>query len=314
MKKIYCIVLVILILTLQCLNVSAVELNNDSLNNMKHFSIDTSNLLKKEEKLSKEEYKSILKSVGYSETIINSFSDEDIELLFENVINIETQVGYFKVNSTGEVYVISEEKCMNEVNSISSNNDGWEANTSDDGYMRMTISCAYLEPSSQNNEKGWYMFYTWYEWLIIPKNRLNDALSVASSSFDWLKSSDWLTKMYYNATDANGNSFSFDGPTKTIDDLTVEREGFYYTRELPLNDGNFNITYIQIFSQAKCRIFNYNIYQPVTVHVKYVHAKKALSGNAKYEWANTGKIGVKLDNILVSKTDYYFYTDFSYNP
>lgn len=145
-----------------------------------------------------------------------------------------------------------------------------------------------------------------------------DALSEASDSFYGGSSSNHSSSMFYDATDANGNPIHFSGTKidKNSSNYNIENEGFYCTWNLPDDvEDALTINYVQIYAQAKCQLLNPDAAQSIIVHIKYVHAQSILfSLNAKYEWTNSGKIGVKLDNFGETKTDYYFTTAFNYVP
>lgn len=264
----------------------------------------------------------ILKQIGFHEKTINGMSDSEIDAILQNAISIRTDIAYLKVNDDGVSVIVSEEECMNAVqqynNYVStSSNDNWE-NWTDGEYMRMTISCVYLEPSASSDEKGWYNFHTWYEWLTMPNNRLVDAMSIAAPICIWpAKNSagaDYYSSMYYQVIDANGNSLIFNAPIKTDTDLSVESGGFYYTWDLPNNDTDLKVNYIQIYMRGKARDPKEDNPHMLTVHVKYVHTKKVLSSTPVFAWTTTDKFGVYLNKTTMNKTNYYFESSFIYTP
>lgn len=266
----------------------------------------------------------ILRTLGYHEETIAGMAPEDIDLMMEDAVSFQIQVVYMKANEDGTTSVISEEDCLsameaqqNAIATASGDNDGWGNWTSSDGYLRMTVSSVYIDPSSMNGQKGWYYFHTWYEWLIVPTYRLTDAMSIAAPSCTWdtLNANNaYYSSAYYLAKDVNGNTGTFNEPVKTTQDLTVASEGIYYEWQMPIDGGN-TVTYIQFYVRARARITDFSSSKQVGVYIKYVHTYPILTSNPSFEWSSTGDIGVSLNfNLQVASNNYFFNISHEYNP
>ena len=273
----------------------------------------------------------ILRTLGYHEETIAGMAPEDIDLMMEDAVSFQIQVVYMKANEDGTTSVISEEDCLSAMEAqqnasatASGDNDGWGNWTSSDGYLRMTVSSVYIDPSSMNGQKGWYYFHTWYEWLIMPKQRKTDAMSIAVPACTWdtLNATDaYSSSKYYTAIDPNGNQVTSEIARKTLQDLTVASSGVYYTWKLDENhyhDGVavYKLTYTQIYIRARARITQYNISTAVGTYLRYVHTYSALDITPSFGWnLVTGEIGVSLNTQFASHSnDYYFNLIYDYTP
>ena len=308
--------------------VTIVEQNNIINRTMSESSLKSlKNALSKQTLTKHEQNIEIMRTLGFEEKTIEGMTAESIDSLFEDAVSLETQTIYMKANADGTTSIVSEEECLTAVEArntaastaaaTTSDNDGWGNWTSEDGYLRMTISSAYIDPASMNGQKGWYNFHTWYEWLIVPNYRLTDAMSIAAPACTWdtLNADNaYYSSAYYVARDINGNSSSFDEPSKTTQDLTVTAEGIYYEWDMPLNGGN-TITYIQFYVLARARVTDFSSPKQVGIYIRYVHTYPILTTNPSFQWSSTGEIGVALDfNLQVASNDYFFNLSHEYNP
>ena len=226
-RKIKCLIgfaLVIGLMMFNLINIAAIDFlaeNNKYIsqdgyvtthinNNIIQKSINKTNLNKMYSDLNKmkldvyEKNIAVLKAVGYSEQIIESMNPSDINEILENAESISTEIKYLKSNSDGTLSIISEDEAEEMVireqqrielalNSTSSDeNGGWSANTFE-GCMRITVSSVYINPSSINNQKGWFNFHAWFEWLVLDNQRHRDAISISAVDCAW---SDNLTNDY----------------------------------------------------------------------------------------------------------------------
>lgn len=274
----------------------------------------------------------ILKALGYHEETIAGMTADDIDFMLEDAASFQIQVVYMKANEDGTTSIVKEEECLaaveaqeNGVAATSSSNDGWGNWTSSDGYLRMTISSVYIDPSSMNGQKGWYYFHTWYEWLIVPTYRLTDAMSIAvpDCSWDTLNAAGaYYSSMYYQATDTNGNSATFNATPKTTDDLTISpNTGVYYNWKMPENGSN-TITYIQFYIRARGRITHPDQTIAVAAYISYSHTYPWISLNpsleATFGWDLDGAVaGVYLtltSGVGLRSNDYSYNILFEYSP
>lgn len=267
----------------------------------------------------------ILQELGFSDITISTMTPSDIENLFQNAIEITTETIYMKSNPDGTTSIISEANCMNAIetknNTVATtagSNDGWGNYPSDDGYMRLTISSEYLNPSSMNNEKGWYYFHTWYEWLSVPSHRMKDAISIAAPNFTWdtfNADGAYCSTMYYRHTDINGYDGRVDANLKTTQDLTVASNGIYYEWYMPLSATGVDMYYIQFYIRARARVSFFESPQSVGVYTKYVHTYATLDLEPTFSWTLVDQIGVSLNpHIVIKSNDYYFNIAHSYTP
>lgn len=102
----------------------------------------------------------ILRTLGYHEETLAGMAPEEIDLMMEDAVSFQIQVVYMKANEDGTTSVISEEECLtametqqNAIATAEGDNDGWGNWTSSDGYLRMTISSNYIDPSSMNGQR-----------------------------------------------------------------------------------------------------------------------------------------------------------------
>lgn len=316
--------------------VTIVEQNNIINRTMSESSLKSlKNALSKQTLTKHEQNIEIMRTLGFEEKTIEGMTAESIDSLFEDAVSLETQTIYMKANADGTTSIVSEEECLTAVEArntaastaaaTTSDNDGWGNWTSEDGYLRMTISCAYIDPASMNGQKGWYYFHTWYEWLIVPNYRLTDgmALAVPGCSWDTLGAYDaYYSSMYYNAVDVNGNSASFDATPKTTQDLTVTPgTGVYYEWKMP-EDGSNEITYIQFYAHARGQMMLPDQTMAVTAYISYVHTYAWFSLNptlnANFGWTTEGiAAGIYLNLELtqgLASNEYHYNLHFQYSP
>lgn len=257
----------------------------------------------------------MLRDLGFAEDILERLDTNAINQIFENALSIDTQVYYLKSNENGDTQLVTEADCIAAVEESKIallSNGGSDAEYPDE-YMRVTLTRTYLDPSSQNGEKGWYMLYTWYDWMTIPNKRLIDAFSVASSDFNWDTSSQYYTEMGYNATDINDRSYHFE--VQDYNDLYLKDDGYYYTWQLPEDNerDQFVITSCNLYSHVKCRIKNPNVTHDIVIYVKYIHSHPLTGSvdNLDYTWTNSSFIGVKYSGLF--KTNYELQVECKYD-
>ena len=316
--------------------VTTVEQNNVIRRTISESSMKSlKNSLSKQALSQHEQNIEIMKTLGFEEKTIEGMTAESIDLLFEDVVSFETQTVYMIVKEDGSTSIIGEDECLaateaynaavSTAATTSSDNDGWGNWTDENGALRMTISCAYIDPASMNGQKGWYYFHTWYEWLIVPNYRLTDGMAIAvpGCSWDtWGAYDAYYSSMYYNATDINGNNASYDATPKTTDDLTITPDtGVYYSWKMS-EDGSNTITYIQFYIHARGQMLYPEQSMGVTAYISYVHTYAWLSINPTLEanlgWGNngvTGGIYLKLNpTIGLRANEFHYNLHFQYNP
>ncbi|MBP3554635.1 MAG: hypothetical protein J6K63_03240 [Clostridia bacterium] len=284
----------------------------------------------------------ILKELGFEDITISHMIPEDVEKMFDDSLSVSTTTTYIKANADGIASTISEQECLTALNELhalkttnqetsvqSANNDGWDSFTSDDGYMRITVSSNYIDPSTINNQKGYYTYHVWYEWLIVPNYRLIDGISISSPVISWDTENmigSHYSSMGYDITDINGNSAHVPTQPKTTTDLTVDESiGVYYTWNLPDNGSN-TVNYIQIYMRTRGIITQFNQGTAVELYTTYVHTYPYLDLNPELDmtfgWEFTDEdvtFGAAAHLTLnpqfrVSSTQYKFYTRYIYNP
>ncbi len=287
--------------------------------------IDLKKELAKQALTEHEQNVEIMKTIGFDEKTIEGMTAENIDSLFKDVVSFETHTVYMKANTDGTTSVISEEECLavtegkntaSSVATTSGNNDGWGAWTSEDGYMRMTISCAYIDPSSMNGQKGWYYFHAWYEWLIMPNYRIRDAMSIAvpTCSWDTLNAPGaYVSTMYYNFINANG-----DASTATVtspEEMVVAVNGVYSVWDLP-DDIGLLVTYMQYYMRARARVTQFNEATSITAFLRYSHTYYVISATPTFSWDLTsGKIGVSVNaNLNIHENAYCHNVNYTYTP
>ena len=257
----------------------------------------------------------ILSESGIGDSIINNMDDTRIDRMLENAWSIQTQVVYLKTDAEGNTTEINEiEYNMDTVtnNTQRSSNDKQQVMESDDDYMRITVTCVYLDPSTQNGEKGWYMIYTWYEWLTAPSQRELDAFSIASEEFDWSRATSYYAAGYYTAYEANDRLVTFPLGSKTTTDLTKNGNGYFYTWDIPNADG-LDMNYVQFYTHVKCRTYNYDTYHEINVFAKYIHHISSISTH-NYVWTDSkSSMGVDIKGALI-RSIYFLELNHSYDP
>ena len=266
----------------------------------------------------------ILRSLGHKEETIAGMCVEDIDYMIADAASFQTQVVYMKVNADGSTTVISEEECLAavELHNIAagvaeSPNDGWGNWTSSDGYMRMTISCVYADPSSMNGEIGWYNFHAWYEWLIMPNYRQTDAMSIAvpTCSWDTLNAPNaYSATMYYRTINGNGDTGTYNRTTPKS--MVVAINGVYCTWDLPKDMGLETTLYMQYYMRARARITQFTIPTSVTAYLRYSHTYTEFSVEPSFGWdISSGKVGVSLvPKLGIKANDFYYNVNYTYTP
>lgn len=316
--------------------VTIVEQNNIINRTMSESSLKSlKNALSKQTLTKHEQNIEIMRTLGFEEKTIEGMTAESIDSLFEDAVSLETRTIYMKANADGTTSVVSEEECLTAVEArntaastaaaTSSDNDGWGNWTSEDGYLRMTISSVYIDPASMNGQKGWYNFHTWYEWLIVPNYRLTDGMAIAVPNCAWdtfNAPNAYYSSMYYNATDINGNSASFDATPKTTEDLTItENVGVYYSWDMP-EDGSNEITYIQFYARARGQVALPDQTNGMIAYISYVHTYRWIfiepSVEAVFGWDTNGLAAgfyLKLEGTLgLRANEYHYNLHFQYSP
>lgn len=123
----------------------------------------------------------ILRTLGYHEETLAGMAPEEIDLMMEDAVSFQIQVVYMKANEDGTTSVISEEECLtametqqNAIATAEGDNDGWGNWTSSDGYLRMTISSNYIDPSSMNGQRDGIISTLGMSGMIIPNHKYTD--------------------------------------------------------------------------------------------------------------------------------------------
>ncbi len=240
----------------------------------------------------------VLKELGFSDEIIESMSQDDVNNMLENAESIQVEVKYLVTDSEGETTIISEDECMaliDQYNSESSlsvlDNGGFSANLVGGGCMRITISSIYIDPSSNNNVKGWFDIHAWYEWLILDNQRHTDAISISADNFVWSdrKQSDYSSSYYYKVRDLNGNESTY---SERADGNAGEYSscGMGYTWKVPKDSGSsLVVTYIQYYLRGKGHVRDATRNDSFNVNARYEHVVENVSIDVQitYQWSNS---------------------------
>lgn len=307
--------------------VTTVEQNNVIRRTINESSMKSlKNSLSKQALSQHEQNIEIMKTLGFEEKTIEGMTTENIDQLFEDVVSLETQTVYMIVKEDGSTSIIGEDECLaateaynaavSTAATTSSDNDGWGNWTDENGALRMTISCAYIDPASMNGQKGWYDFHAWYEWLILPNFREKDAMSIAvpTCSWDTLNAPGaYSSTMFYNFINANGDAST--ATVTTPEDFVVAVNGVYSVWDLP-NDNAMLVNYIQCYIHARARVTQFNEATSITAYLRYSHTYYIISVTPSFGWDLTsGKIGVSVNsNINVHENAFYYNVNYTYTP
>ena len=246
----------------------------------------------------------VLRELGFSEKIIESMTQDEMNEMLGKAESIQVEIQYLTTDSDGEPQIIGATECMelldqyNKESSISvAENGGFSANMVNNGCMRITISSVYIDPSQNNNEKGCFAVYAWFEWLILDDQRHTDGISITADNFSFSdkKKEDYSLQCYYTVKDLNNNESSykenFDGDSGSYN----SSGGMGYTCKLPENSGDsLVVTYLQYRLTGKGYVRRVTQEDKFDVIASYRHvtAKKSADIQISYEWTvdNDGNV------------------------
>ena len=229
----------------------------------------------------------ILKSLDISDNIIQSMSEDEINEMLVNAESIETKMTYYSMDENGQPTIISEDECMEmiacyENNTLISTAENGDSNgyLVGGGCMRITITTVFLNPSSENNQKGWFFIHVWYEWLVLDSNRNLDVIfiTVPNVSWDDDMTNSFSSSCFYHVTDSDGNVGNYSGGRVTGTQMKFGGpSGFGHCWNLPKDSGNSRVTYIQYYLKAKARLQEYDHANTYNVFAYYEHLRYSLT-------------------------------------
>ena len=250
--------------------------------------------------------KEVLKVVGYDDEDFIVMGDEEVNYLANNAESMVITDTYYRMDENGNTELVSLEEYNNAQVSLaySSDNDAETSVEVEEGWFHITTTAVYLDPSTQNGEKGWYVFSGNFEWLSIPNYKMIDAASLGFNvQLEW---SNDLTQYFstrvdkykyhglvelgigeettYTSLDTTNTS------RKEYTDLHLYSDGLYCEWQLPSDivGSDYSVLYeltgCEIYLRGKARIGLYNSEQGFTVFSRYEHTYSAVSWQPSFSW------------------------------
>lgn len=329
-------------------------------NNQQKLFISQQNLSRIKESLSKqkiskeETYKEIYRGLGYSERQIDAIGMDEIEYMIEEAAEITVNQQYIIIDEDGNQEAVSKEECLDFADKVNderkielqkmlsqvkddqsppkidgenvalaaANNSSYNSETK--GAMKIMTTSTYLNPSSQNNNKGWYNFSATFDWLTNPSQSWTDAFSLQAIGCAWAQGlSDFTSKMSYTEILTSGGKTTLTnrGEQKNIIDREIEADGVRYHYELPRSYIDQSIGYylgfnnLTFYIRAKARVSSHTEPYAFNVYSRYEHLTKSIQVNSAFGWKIGSKPGVTVTATVGNNhTEYQSYNYTSYNP
>ena len=225
----------------------------------------------------------ILRELNLSEEIIQSMSEEEINLMLANAESIESKMTYYSTDENGNSVIISEDECIEMIENHKNNsmvaaadNGGSNNKMVGNGCMRITTTTIFLDPSSENNQKGWFFIHVWYEWLVLDEDRRLDIISISVPDVSWDDdlTNSFSSSYYYHVTDSEGNVGHCPGPRVTGEAMSFGGiNGFGYSWDLPKDSGSAVVSYLQFYLKAKARLDDHDREDTHNVFAYYEHLR-----------------------------------------
>lgn len=257
----------------------------------------------------------IMTALGLSQIDIDNFGIYELENLIQNTESIVLSSTYLHSDVNGNIRVVTREEYLKaeKNNKIATQgNSGSNDEDSYDGYFNIMTMANYLTPSSQNNEKGWYLFSGYYKFLTnMPDYRMIDAASLYADGIMWSQNNnDYYSTMIYSYLDHNGRSRTI-SEEKTTKDRFLYANGLYYKWKLPLStydvDNNLVhlVTDINIHVRGKARVSKYTEASAFALHTRYEHTYSKLNLQPSFSWGVGGLPGVSANVDLTNGSNTY---------
>lgn len=236
----------------------------------------------------------IMTALGLSQIDIDNFGIYELENLIQNTESIVLSSTYLHSDVNGKIRVVTREEYLEAEKSnkiITLGNGGSNDENSDDGYFNIMTMANYLTPSSQNNEKGWYIFSGYYKFLSsMPTYRMIDAASLYADEVMWSQNNnDYYSTLTYSYYDFDGISDTI-SYKKTTEDRNLHSDGLYYTWKLPIttfdleNQIVHNVTAINIHIRGKARVSDYTSNRAFNLHTRYEHTYSTIACQPSFSW------------------------------
>ena len=183
----------------------------------------------------------VLKELGISDEIVESMDAEDINKILADALYVQVKKQYFIIDEKGKAIEMEKDAFMEQYHEGASGD-----------CMRITLVRVYLDPSSNDGEKGWFDFHVWYEWLM-PKARKHEyTISIGAEGISWSDRlhSDYSSGYYYTVKDSDGNERQH---SKQFDDNACQftYDGCMYQGEIPENGIDMTVTYLRYHLSGK---------------------------------------------------------------
>jgi len=307
------------------------------------------NIIKRGKRLSdKEKLSEITEVLGFEKVqkvdIFNELVDD-----FENIGDIVTYTKYCVTDSSGNSKIVSKERCLNMIENDKNEEKQLENVDSATTYAARAVSsnggCEditeniksgsntlpendYMEISTmiiykKNEARGTYNFISTYTWLREPADRYVDAISLYSSSIQWLDDpSNFSSTLLYNQkTRANGVDITEPMVIEKSSPDKISKSGVFYSYEMPkdvhLVSGTSFVKVkqedITFLMTAKGWVTLYNeTDQVLDVNAKYVHvANKRLFKDITFDISAAG-LGVSVTAGAKEDIEYNNYCAWKY--
>ncbi len=189
--------------------------------------------------------------------------------------------------------------------------------------MKIVVTSSLLSASSQNGQKGWYLFSTTNEWLKMPTFRMTDAFSLYCADAAWSdKPSDFFSDMYYEYHGLNSQTWEtfedYSLTEKGTQDLVIKPTGAYYTWNLP-DDITQQYYYLTVDKMnfmmwGKARVKYPAMETSTNLYSRYEHVHPVILIQPSFSWDTSGTFGVSAGGISLDKTTYYAHNLTHYIP
>ena len=189
----------------------------------------------------------VLKELGISDEIVESMYAEDIDKILADALYVQVQERYFIIDEKGKAVNIEKDAFMEQYH------EGASDVACD--CMRITLVRVYLDPSSNDGEKGWFDFHVWYEWLMPDARKHEYTVSISAEDISWgdCLQSDYSSGYYYTVKDSDGNERQY---SERIDGSACQfiYNGCMYQGEIPENGIDMTVTYLRYYLSGKCAV------------------------------------------------------------